>query len=619
MFDFVFRHKRIIQVVLGLTFIPFAFFGLESYTRSIRGADDVATVEGSGISQREFGEELRERLERLRAVVGRDFDPAALDTPEARLAVLDSMIAQRLVTEEVVKSRLLPSKEVVIAQIVTAPDFQENGKFSPERYAAYLRSRGISDEANVAMLRVQLPAARLLETVSGSAIQARTVAERLLALHGERREVSEALFATTRYLAQVQPAEAQIRAYYEANPAEFRSPERIRAEYAVLSSEELGRAEPVTDAELKAAYEARASQYAVEERRRASHILVKTKEEAERLVAEARRAPERFAELAKKHSQDAGSAEKGGDLGFVGRGDVVKPFAEAAFGMKEGEISGPVQTEFGFHVIRITAIQAGKARPFEEVRTELAAELAKEKGKKKYAEAADGFNNLVYEQSDSLKPAAERYGLKVQTSGWITRAPSPEHGPLGHPKLLAALFSSDAIQQRRNTDAIEVARGVLVAARVAEHQPAAQRKLEEVKAEVVQKLSRLEATKLARKEGAARLEQLAKGGEPGIQWGPARMVSRRDPQGIPPDVLRRIMAADVSRLPAHLGVELDERGYVLIRITKVMPAEARAETERAAELAQLAQQAGGEQLQAYVAGLRARASVEIHKANLEKK
>lgn len=158
MFDFVAKHKRILQIVLGLTIIPFAFFGLESYTRSVGSGQNVAMVEGSAITQREFGEEMRKQLERLREVIGRGADVAQFDTPEMRLAVLESLISQRLVMAEVLKEHLAMSKDDVVASLLAAPEFQEGGKFSSERYSMYLRSRGMSDEGNVAQLRVELPA-----------------------------------------------------------------------------------------------------------------------------------------------------------------------------------------------------------------------------------------------------------------------------------------------------------------------------------------------------------------------------------------------------------------------------------------------------------------------------
>jgi len=620
MFEFVGKHKRFIQIAFVVLIVPpFAFFGLESYTRSIRGGEDVATVDGMAISQREFADALSRQHERLRAVFGRDLDAAAFDTPEARLSVLESLIAQRLLVAEVARWRMLPGREQVIAEITRAPEFQADGKFSPERYMAYLRARGLSDEGNVAILQVDLPVARLAGSLSGTAILPRAVAERLLALGAQRREVSEAVLATEQFLARIHPDEAQLKAYFEARAADFGTPERVRAEYLVLSAEELGRAEAATDAELAAAYQARAAQYGVAEQRRASHILVKSREEAETLAAEARRAPGRFAELAKKHSQDPLSAEKGGDLGLFGRGDMVKAFADAAFGMREGEIAGPVQTEFGFHVIRLTAIQPARQRPFEEVRKELAAELARQKGSKKFAEAADAFNNLVYEQYDSLKPAAERFRLSIRQSGWLARSPAPEHGLLGHRQLLAALFSADSIRQRRNTDAVEVAPGVLVAARVLEHQPAARRPFEAVKAEVEKRVRHEEAAKLARREGAAKLAQLRSGGDAGVQWGAAQMVSRREPQALAADALRAVMAADAAKLPAYAGVDRGELGYALYRIARIAPADPLPEAQKSADVQRLQAQLGASELDSYVASLRARAKVEINRANLERK
>jgi peptidyl-prolyl cis-trans isomerase D len=620
MFDFVAKHKRILQIVLALTIVPFAFFGLESYTRSIGGANDVAAVDGNTISTREFSEELRRQQDRIREMLGRGADPALFDTPEMRLAVLESLVSQRLVLAEVVKSRLAMSKEEVIASIVASPEFQEGGKFSRERYEAYLRSRSLTDEGNVAQLRAELPAGRLAGAISGSAFTPRAVAERLITLQGEKREVAEALIGADQFLGRVKLDDAKVKAYYEANLADFKVPERVRAEYLVLSAEELGKSEAPTEAELKQAYEQVSSQLGVAEQRRASHILLKTKEEADKVAAEARKAPQRFAELAKKLSQDPGSAENGGDLGMNAKGALAaKSLDDAVFSLKSGEIGGPVQSEFGFHVIRLAAIQAGKAASFDELKKDLAAEIAKQKGARKFAEVADAFNNLVYEQSDSLKPAAERYKLKIATSGWFARQPSPEQGVLGHQKLIGALFSSDSIQQRRNTDAVEVAPGVLVAARVVEHQAESQRPLAEVKAEVERRLTRSEAVALAQKEGAEKLALLAKGNDAGLQWGAPKTVSRRDAQGLPVPALRKVMTVDAAKLPAYAGLESGDKGYAIYRLTKVIPGELKGGAPSAEEMAAVDRLAGADQVDAYVASLRARAKIDINRANLEKK
>jgi len=620
MFDFVAKHKRLLQAVLVLTAIPFVFFGLESYTRSSGGAGDAASVDGTPISMREFSEETRRQQDRLRQVLGQGADLSQFDTPELRVAIVESLVAQRLMTNEVVNARLAVSREEVVAAILAAPEFQAGGRFSSERYANYLRTAGLSDEGNVLRLRVEIPAARLAGAISGTAFQPRAVAARLAALETEQREIAEAFVAAGPFVARVRLDDAKVKVYYEANPAEFKVAERVRAEFIVLSAEELGRGEGVSEVELKSAYDARAGRLGVAEQRRASHILVAAREEAERILAEARKNPQRFAELAKQHSQDSGSAENGGDLGLNARGAIAsKALEEVIFGLKADQISDVVQTEFGFHVIRVTAVQPGKSRSLDEMRNELGAEIARQKGAKKFAEAAEGFSNLVYEQSDSLKPAAERYKLKLGATGWFSRQGPAEIGPLAHPKLLAALFSPDSTRQRRNTDAVEVAPGLLVAARIAEHQPEKQRPFDEVQAEVARQLARREAAALAKQEGEEKLAALARGEGAGLQWAAAKAVSRQDPQGLSQAALRKVMTADAAKLPAYAGLERGEEGYALYRIVKVIPAGAKAGPQNAELLARIDRQAGAEQLEAYVANLRAKASVEIRKANLERK
>lgn len=620
MFEFVQKNKRLIQIALVLLIVPpFAFFGLESYTRSMGAKDDVATVNGAGISQREFAEELRQQQDRLRAAFGTGFDPAALDTPETRGALLEALVSQRLVADAAQRANLMVGDEQLREVIVGIPAFQSDGQFSRSNYEALLRAQNMTPQMFEARLRHDMALAQLRRSISETGIASRSLAERLAALQEQRREVQESLVPAAPLRAQVKVSEAQLKSYYDANPAEFRIPERVRAEYLVLSAEALGRQEAPSEAEIKSAYDARGAQYRVEEQRRASHILVKTREEADKLAAELKKAPGRFAELAKKHSQDPGSAEKGGDLGWFGRGMMVPAFEQAAFRQKEGEIGAPVQSDFGWHVIRVTGVQAAKSRSLQEVRGELVAELAKQKGARRFAEAAEAFSNMVYEQADSLKPAAERFKLPVQQSGWISRTPSPESGVLGNAKLLGALFAADSIKTRRNTDAVEVAPNVLVAARVVEHQPEALQKFEDVRAAIEESLRRAEAARLAQKEGEARLAALRKREGAGAKWEPAKTVSRRSPQGVPSSALRQIFAADAAKLPAYVGAERGNEGYMLYKVVRALEPEPKTDQQKAADQARAAQQAAAEQLDAYVASLRARATIDVNKTNLEKK
>ena len=614
MFDFVHKNKRIVQVILGLLTIPFAIWGIESYTRIAGGRDAVAKVNGIEITRRELDEEMVRQIDQVRRAFGAQIDAAALDTPQARRALLEGLIAQRLVLSEAGRRHMFMSKAAVIEAIAQAPEFQENGQFSAARYSAYLASRGTNDQRYVAELQTQLPLARLITSIADAAIAPRSVASRLVALEAQKREVSEARIFGQQYLAQSNVDEAQIKAYYDANPAEFRTPERVRAEYVMLSADALMKQDPVTEAELKAAYQQRINQYSVAEVRTVSHILVKTKDEADKILAEAKKSPAKFAELAKKNSLDTGTAEKGGELGAVTRESLDPKLAETIYSMKNGELRVG-ESRFGFHVLRV-GVQAGKARGFEEVRKELADELGRQKAERKFAEAGEAFSNLVYEQPDSLKPAAEKFKLSIQTTGWIAKSARQELGALDNPKLLAALFSSDALQAKRNTDAVQVAPGVLVAARVVEHRPEEQLKYEQVKPAIGEMLRRRAAASLAQKEGEAKLAELRSGKDAGVKWSPARVVSRREAQGVPPEVLQRAMSADVSKLPAYVGVPFPE-GYLLVRVSKVIEAEAKeVDPQTATRIGALY---GRSQYDAYVASLRSRAEVEVTASNLAEK
>lgn len=626
MFDLVHKYKKLVTIILGLIAITFMTWGIESYTSMRGGREVVASVNGIDISTREFEEELRRQQDQLRQLLGQNFDMSELDTPESRRAVLERLIAQRLVASEAAKANLRVSDEALLDAIHSIPAFRgDDGKFSKLTYESVLRAQNppLTPAQFESQLRYDLALGQLARAVGEAAIPSRTVTARLAALEAQRREVAEVRIAAQQFLPQVKVDEAQAKVHYEAHKDDFRTPERVKAEYLVLSAEAIAAQESVAPDEVRQQWE---SAYGPKMREKEE-----ARKKAQALAAEVRKNPASFAEVAKRESQDPGTKDKGGDLGFTSRGSFVKPFEDALYRMKQGQISEVIESEFGFHVIQLTGIQRkdGReerrashiligapvdAKPFEALRGEIEAELKKGRAAKRYGDAADDFRNMVYEQFDSLKPAAERFKLKIQTTGWVTRSPGQELGALDNPKLIAALFSSDALEKKRNTDAIEVAPSTLVAARVVEHQPAAQRKFEEVRAEIIELLRRREAVALARKDGEAKLEQLRKGADAGVRWGPPRMVSRREPQALPGDVLRQVMSADAGKLPAYVGVPAGDIGYLLLRISRVLEAEPKQDAgNRPAALL------GSAQYEAYVASLRAQADIEINQRNLEKK
>lgn len=631
MFDTVRNNKKIVQIILALIILPFAFWGVDSYIRNAGTGGDVAKVGDSRISMTEFMEALREQQDRLRPALG-SRDPAMLDSPEIRRAVLDSLIERRLLALHAAKARISVSDEYLARFIASAPSLQVDGKFSPERYAAVVASQGMSKEMFEHKLRQDLTIQQALSAVADASVAGEGAASRWLAAQMEEREIGEAMLRPEKYASRVKITPEAVKTFYDANLKRFELPEQLRAEYLVLSRDKLAERVTVSDDEIKAWYQSHADRYRQGEERRASHILiplaqgaaadaVKAAEtKAADILVKLKKSPDDFARLAKEHSQDPGSAANGGDLGWFGRGAMVKPFEEAVFSLKENEISGIVKSDFGLHIIRLTGIKPERSRPLDEVRGEIAAELRAQAAARQYSELAEAFNNTVYEQSDSLAPAAEKFKLAIEKSDWLVKGGAAA-GPFANAKLMTALFSDDAIKNKRNTEAVEVSPNMLVSARVLEHKPAAQQPLEAVAATIEKLLVHQESVKLAVKDGEEKLASLNKGGKDDVAWGRPRSVSRAVAPNLPPEAVRAIFAADAARLPAYAGIAVPG-GYALFRISTVKPYDAATsgETPQAKALrAQYARTVAEEEMLGWLASLRARYPVEINQAALERK
>ena len=626
MFDAVRNNKRIVQAFLALITLPFAFFGVDSYMRNAGSGSDVATIGDVKISLQQFQQTLREQQDRLRTQMGAQFDPKMLENPEARKAILDDLINQRLLVIEAGKKHMFAGDSAVRQAIGAIEAFKVDGKFSSERYEAALRAQGMSPAGFEAQLRQDLTLQQLAGAIAQSGVVSHSVADRLLALQTEKREVMEYRLTPDSYLGKVKLADDAAKKFYDENAKQFEVAEQAKAEYVVLSMESIASQLAVTEAEIKTWYDGHKDRFQQPEERRASHILIasekigkdKAKAKADELLAEVRKNPSAFAELAKKNSDDPGSASKGGDLGFFGRGAMVKSFEEATMSLKEGEISGVVESDFGFHIIKLTGIHAVKEKPLADVRGEIEAELKKAAGSRKFAEAAETFSNMVYEQSDSLKPVAEKFKLTIKTSDWLARQANPANGVLGNEKLMAALFSEDSVKNRRNTEAVEIAANTLVAARLVDYKPKALQPFDGVKASIETLLKNKEAQVLASKDGEARLEALKKGDDK-IVWGAAKSVSRMDARQLPPLAAQSIFRMETGSLPSYTGVELPGAGYALFKLSKVQAGEKLDGASAQGMLKQLGNFAAKEDVQLYLAALRSRYKVEINQAALESK
>jgi len=632
MFDFVGKNKRTAQVILALITLPFAFFGVDSYIRRMdAGQDDVAKVGSDRISQQEFSNAVRDQQERMRQMLGRNFDPAMFDTPEARFTILEQLINQRLLQQLATKNNIVVSEDLIRQYILDFPGFQENGKFSPDKARAMLASQGMSESMLEFQIRQLLQQQPLQDPFGSGAFVSRTSAEQFMRLNGQQREVSVANIELEPYLKQVNPTEAEIKAYYDGNLAQFQVPEQVKLETLTLSLDSIAAKVSVDPAEVKKNYDDNHATYSDAEQRQASHILIAVKNDAkpeekaaakakaDDIAKQAKAAPDKFADLAKKTSEDPGSKEQGGDLGYFGRGAMDKPFEDAVFAMKQpNEVVGPVESAFGFHVIKLTGVRAEKVKPFDEVKGQIEQELRRQKAQKLFAESAEKFQNLVYENGDKLQPAADALGLKVVQSGMMTRA---QVGALAqkNPKLIQAVFSPDSIASKRNTEAIEVGPSTLMAARVLEHTPAAPKKFEQVKDEIRAQLQRKAATELAMKDGVARLAELQQGKPLNLAFDKPREFTRQQRQpGFTEEGVNAVFRANASKLPAYAGALNDKGGYSLYKITKVTDPAVTDDAVKSA-ITQLSGQVNREVFQSYIGALKGKTEVVIQQQNLDKK
>lgn len=582
MLEAIRKHAKgwLAKLILGLIAITFALFGVDSYMTGGNGVDVIAEVGDVKISRQEYARELQNQTDRMRESLGEKFDRTATETPEFRKKVLDSLLERKALLLTAQQQGFRPPDRYVESVLLQIPAFQENGVFSPQRFEAILRQRNMTPAGFEAEVRESYILEAQTSPVLLGSFSANTSVAQLTRTLSQQREISQLVLPASDIGAQPAVSETELKTYYTSHASEFTEPEKIRVEYLVLTVEAALPGTEVSEKDIADFYQSNAVRMSQPEQRSASHILIgvaktadaaakaQARAQATQIAATVQKTPTRFAEIARASSQDPGSAPQGGSLGSFGRGAMVKPFDDAVFSMKPGEIRGPVESEFGFHIIRLDAIQPAAVPPLASVRVEIEGELRKQKAQKKFAELAENFSNLVYEKADSLKPAADAMKLTVQTTDWISQKNAP--APFLNSKLGELVFSADAIKTKQNTEAIEVAPGVLMAARVLDYRLAAVRSFNEVRAGIEQKLRNQRTVKLMSDKGAARITQLQQGKESGAPWSAFKMLNRQQNDGFDAAALTAIFRADVSKLPAYTGFMNADGSYRIVRITRVL-------------------------------------------------
>jgi peptidyl-prolyl cis-trans isomerase D len=584
MFELIRKHIRWLLGFVLLLIIPsFVFFGVDGYSRMTDGTGAaVAEVDGQSITRAEWDFEHRRVVER-RMRENPQTDLASLDTPEARRATLDGMVRQRVLLAAANRLNLIPADPRLQRLFVTDPQFAELRNPDGTVNRDLLALQGLSSEAFVQRLRQDLALQQVVRGVLDTALLPERLAAQAVEPLLQRREVQIERFDPQAFRSRVQVTDEALQAYHQANEASFRTVEEADIEYVVLDLEALSRDITVAEEELQRYYEQNISRYTRAEERRASHILVsassdqsaaerqQARERAEALLAEVRRSPAGFAALARRSSEDPGSAPQGGDLDWFGRGGMVKPFEDAVYAMQAGEVSNLIETEFGFHIITLTGVRGGERTPYAQVRGQIESEVKQGLAQRRYAEAAEQFTNTVFEQSDSLAPVVEKLGLERRTATVQRMAAPGAEGALASARLLEAVFGSDALVNKRNTDAVEVGSSRLASARVLAHRPARAQPLDEVRELVRERVIARDSAALARSEGEQRLAALREKPEETlpIQVTMSRMLS----QGAPRELMDAVLGADATQLPSLTGVDLGDGGYLVVRVVRLLPHE----------------------------------------------
>ncbi|MFZ4553762.1 MAG: SurA N-terminal domain-containing protein [Burkholderiales bacterium] len=627
MFDLIRNNPRIAQAILALLILPFAVWGLESYFTS-SGGDGVATVAGVRIAEKDYQLQLADQRDALREQMGERFDPTVAESSKFKLAVLEDMINRQLLIGTAVGNGMTVPDDKLADIIRKIPAFQKDGKFDVKTYETLLRQQGYTPASFQEQIRAQIVGEQSNGFFQRMQWMPQVVVDRAADLGEQERDVQQALISPDQFLDKVAVTADEVRAYFDKNPKEFEVPARLKIEYVMLDAAKVAEKAVVPDAEIEAFFKANEGKFATEEQRRASHILIgvdkaadaaartAAKAKAQRLLGEVR-AGKDFGELAKANSTDPGSAQQNGDLGAFGRGTMVKPFEDAVFALKVGQVSDVVETDFGYHIIKLTEIKGGGKGDLASARPQIEAELKKQRSAKQFAELAETFADAVYEQSDSLSAASAKLGTSIQTADNVTRKGIERDPLLGNAKFLKALFE-DALPNKRNTEVVELSPTQLVAARVLAETPSSILPFAVIQSDLTDRLKRKKAAELAIAEGKRIMADLSAGKDAPVKWGANLTVSRKKPTGLPLPAMQLVFRARTAPLPSYAAVEIPGQGYAMFRINRVAPPTVSDPAERKRYSDDANRMMAEEEQKIYSAALRASAKVEVKTAAVEK-
>tara|TARA_B100000767_G_scaffold40379_1_gene34023 strand:+ start:140 stop:2032 length:1893 start_codon:yes stop_codon:yes gene_type:complete len=571
-------QSKFAKIVLGIIIIPFALFGIDSYLSSI--GDDVyaAKVNDESITIQSYQNALN-RVKDQFMNQSTPPDPTIFETAEFRKSVLDGMIASKLVAQEAIRADFVISDNQLSQYILGMPGFQRNGKFDQEAYDNLAMRQNLTPKKLDELIRKDLAKQQVKDSMNKYIFVTNEKIQKLVNLAYQKRDVSMLELRLDDYLKKVNVSEEEIKDYYEANPSNFIMPDQVKVNFLLYSVAEILPKVKITDEEVKQYFDENKAQFEGSQQRRAKHILFltdsdmtdeelnETKKLAESVREKVIKSPEGFADLAKEYSKDTESAKKGGDLGFFSRGMMVKEFDETVFDMKVGDISQLVKTQFGFHIISLIEIK-GEEVTFDSVKAQIKGEILYSKAQQIYAEGAEEFANLIYEKSDSLQPAADRFDLTIQESQWLSLDTATKF--FNNEAFAQAVFDPEAIELKTNINAIEVSPNNLISAQTIDFKPSAPRSLSDAKDEIKEFLTKSNAQKLMISDGELMIEKLESNAKK-VEWIDELVIDKVDPQGISKPIVRAIFSMDQDSLPSFEGIyDPANDEYIVVRLNDVI-------------------------------------------------
>lgn len=609
--------------IVALIAIPFAFFGIESLAPG--GGDPVvAEVGDQKIHESQFRRQYDQRYQQLVQLMGENFRADMFDQERMRAAVLRDMTQETMLRQYTEDSGYRADDATLFNVISAESAFQRDGEFDGQAYRDALQRAGFTVERYESQLRDNIEMNQMREAVVDTAFS--TPVERTLAakLQAQERTLQYAVFEVARYRDRVSVTDEQVEARYEQTKARYMAPERLRLAYVELALDKLPDVEPPSEDVLKVLYEGeKAGRFTTPEERSARHILVgfgadkdAAKQKIEDLAKQLADGAD-FAELAREHSEDPGSSQAGGDLGWVRRGQMVKGFEDALFALDEGQTSAPVETEFGWHLIRLDELKPAAVRAFDEegVQQSLKELFADRERQQRFQEMSERLEQLAFENPGALEPVAQALELQVQTTEWFERGKGS--GIAAEPKVVEAAFSREVIEDGENSQPLSLGGNRIVVVRKAEHEPPRQKALDEVAGQVRAELVDEAARKLIEQE-AQEVLNAVRGGTDFQEIVSAKNGELRNPGKIRRDneEVEAAVVAAAFRLPHPQDgtpstgeAQLDNGGRAVLLLSAVdTPEDARLNEVQQRRLRDLA---AGAQFGAYMEEIETRVGVEI--------